>query len=39
MIDHIGLHVSDVTRATEFYVKALAPLDHNRDGGLRRRDG
>jgi catechol 2,3-dioxygenase-like lactoylglutathione lyase family enzyme len=26
MIDHIGLQVSDVTRATEFYLKALAPL-------------
>jgi catechol 2,3-dioxygenase-like lactoylglutathione lyase family enzyme len=26
MIDHIGLRVSDVTRATEFYLKALAPL-------------
>jgi catechol 2,3-dioxygenase-like lactoylglutathione lyase family enzyme len=26
MIDHIGLHVHDVARATEFYLKALAPL-------------
>jgi predicted lactoylglutathione lyase len=26
MIDHIGLHVRDVTRATEFYLEALAPL-------------
>ena len=26
MIDHIGLHVRDVARATEFYLKALAPL-------------
>ena len=26
MIDHIGLHVRDVARATEFYLKALNPL-------------
>jgi catechol 2,3-dioxygenase-like lactoylglutathione lyase family enzyme len=26
VIDHIGLHVRDVARATEFYLKALAPL-------------
>ena len=26
MIDHIGLRVHDVARATEFYLKALAPL-------------
>jgi predicted lactoylglutathione lyase len=26
MIDHIGLHVHDVARATEFFLKALAPL-------------
>lgn len=26
MIDHIGLHVHNVARATEFYLKALAPL-------------
>ena len=26
MIDHIGLHVRDVARSTEFYLKALAPL-------------
>ena len=26
MIDHIGIPVSDVARATEFYSKALAPL-------------
>ncbi len=26
MIDHIGIPVSDVARATEFYLKALAPL-------------
>jgi catechol 2,3-dioxygenase-like lactoylglutathione lyase family enzyme len=26
MIDHIGLHVHDVARTTEFYLKALAPL-------------
>jgi catechol 2,3-dioxygenase-like lactoylglutathione lyase family enzyme len=26
MIDHIGLHVHDVAKATEFYVQALAPL-------------
>ena len=28
MIDHIGLHVRDVARATEFYLKALAPLGY-----------
>jgi catechol 2,3-dioxygenase-like lactoylglutathione lyase family enzyme len=26
MIDHIGMPVSDIARATEFYLKALAPL-------------
>ena len=26
MIDHIGLHVRDVARSAEFYLKALAPL-------------
>jgi len=26
MIDHIGMPVSDIARATEFYQKALAPL-------------
>lgn len=26
MIDHIGLHVHDVAKATEFFLKALAPL-------------
>ena len=26
MIDHIGMPVADITRATEFYLKALAPL-------------
>jgi catechol 2,3-dioxygenase-like lactoylglutathione lyase family enzyme len=26
VIDHIGLHVRDIARATEFYLKALAPL-------------
>ncbi len=26
MIDHIGLHVHDVTRSTEFFLQALAPL-------------
>ena len=26
MIDHIGMPVSDVARATEFYLKALTPL-------------
>ena len=26
MIDHIGMSVSDIARATEFYRKALAPL-------------
>jgi catechol 2,3-dioxygenase-like lactoylglutathione lyase family enzyme len=26
MIDHIGIAVGDVARATEFYLKALAPL-------------
>jgi catechol 2,3-dioxygenase-like lactoylglutathione lyase family enzyme len=28
MIDHIGLRVSDVARATAFYLKALAPLGY-----------
>jgi catechol 2,3-dioxygenase-like lactoylglutathione lyase family enzyme len=28
VIDHIGLHVRDVARATEFYLKALAPLGY-----------
>ncbi len=35
MIDHIGLHVRDVARATEFYLKALAPLGY----GVRPRPG
>ena len=26
MIDHIGMPVSDIARATDFYLKALAPL-------------
>jgi catechol 2,3-dioxygenase-like lactoylglutathione lyase family enzyme len=26
MIDHIGMPVGDIARATEFYLKALAPL-------------
>ena len=26
MIDHIGMPVSDITRSTEFYLKAFAPL-------------
>jgi catechol 2,3-dioxygenase-like lactoylglutathione lyase family enzyme len=28
MIDHMGLPVSDLARATEFYAKALAPLGY-----------
>jgi catechol 2,3-dioxygenase-like lactoylglutathione lyase family enzyme len=28
MIDHIGIPVSDVARATEFYLKALKPLGY-----------
>ena len=28
MIDHIGLHVRDVARATELYLKALRPLGY-----------
>ncbi len=28
MIDHIGLRVRNVARATEFYLKALAPLGY-----------
>ena len=28
MIDHIGLNVRDVVRATEFYLKGLAPLGY-----------
>ena len=26
MIDHVGIEVGDLARATEFYLKALAPL-------------
>ena len=26
MIDHIGMPVRDIARATEFYLQALAPL-------------
>ena len=28
MIDHLGLDVRDIARATEFYLKALAPLGY-----------
>jgi catechol 2,3-dioxygenase-like lactoylglutathione lyase family enzyme len=28
LIDHMGIPVSDLARATEFYVKALAPLGY-----------
>jgi catechol 2,3-dioxygenase-like lactoylglutathione lyase family enzyme len=28
VIDHIGLNVRDIARATEFYLKALAPLGY-----------
>jgi catechol 2,3-dioxygenase-like lactoylglutathione lyase family enzyme len=28
VIDHIGIPVSDIARATEFYLKALAPLGY-----------
>jgi catechol 2,3-dioxygenase-like lactoylglutathione lyase family enzyme len=28
VIDHIGMPVSDIARATEFYLKALAPLGY-----------
>ena len=28
MIDHLGMPVSDLARATEFYLKALAPLGY-----------
>ena len=28
MIDHIGLNVRDIARATEFYLEALAPLGY-----------
>jgi catechol 2,3-dioxygenase-like lactoylglutathione lyase family enzyme len=28
MIDHLGLAVSDIARATEFYLKALSPLGY-----------
>jgi len=28
MIDHIGMPVSDIARATEFYLEALAPLGY-----------
>ena len=39
MIDHIGMPVRDIARATEFYLKALAPLGYrHRHAGLGRRD-
>lgn len=28
MIDHVGLHVSDITKAKDFYTKTLAPLGY-----------
>ena len=28
MIDHVGMPVSDLARATDFYLKALAPLGY-----------
>ena len=28
MIDHLGIPVGDIARATEFYLKALAPLGY-----------
>jgi len=28
MIDHIGISVGSIARATEFYLKALAPLGY-----------
>ena len=28
MIDHIGISVSSIARATEFYLRALAPLGY-----------
>jgi catechol 2,3-dioxygenase-like lactoylglutathione lyase family enzyme len=28
MIDHLGMPVGDIARATEFYLKALAPLGY-----------
>jgi len=28
MIDHMGMPVTDIARATEFYLKALAPLGY-----------
>ena len=28
MIDHLGMPVGDLVRATEFYLKALAPLGY-----------
>jgi hypothetical protein len=28
MIDHIGISVASIARATEFYLKALAPLGY-----------
>jgi catechol 2,3-dioxygenase-like lactoylglutathione lyase family enzyme len=30
MIDHIGIPVGNIARATEFYLKALAPLGISR---------
>lgn len=28
MIDHVGLHVSDISKGKDFYTKALAPLGY-----------
>ena len=40
MIDHIGLNVRDVARATEFYLKALGPARlRHRHAGLGGGDG
>lgn len=39
MIDHIGIPVSDVARATEFYSKALAALSMIGHGGVSRESG
>jgi hypothetical protein len=44
MIDHIGISVSSIARATEFYLKALAPLGYgivprSRRGRRQRRAG
>ena len=34
MIDHTGIHVSDLARSTDFYRQALAPLGYELRGAF-----